>query len=197
MSDPSDPNYWRERYRSRQTGWDLGAANAGLLAAATVYFRPEDRILIPGAGRGYEAEALWRRGYRDVFVCDWAEEAFVTLRRSPSLPAPDRLIVGDFFALTGTYDGLLEQTFFCAIDPARRREYVVQCARLLQPEGRWVGVLFDRPFEGGPPFGGTRAEYRALFGESFDVEALGRFDGSIAPRRGTELLGVMQAKRQA
>ena len=197
MPDPSDPNYWRERYRTAQTGWDLGGANAGLLAAATTYFRPGHRILIPGAGRGHEAEALWRRGYREVYVCDWAEEAFVTLRRSGALPGADRLIVGDFFALDGDYDGILEQTFFCAIDPARRAEYVKQCARLLRPGSRWVGVLFDRDFEGGPPFGGTRAEYRELFSERFDVESLGRFGGSIAPRRGTELLGVMRKIERA
>ena len=194
MSHASDPDYWRERYRTARTGWDLGTANAGLLAAATAYFRPEHRILIPGAGRGHEAEALWRRGYREVYVCDWAEEAFVSLRRSPTLPAADRLIVGDFFALGGAYDGILEQTFFCAIDPSRRGDYVAQCARLLRPGGRWVGVLFERDFPGGPPFGGTRAEYRALFGDRFDVEALGRFTESVGPRRGTELLGVMKAK---
>ena len=197
MTDHLTPEYWSERYRTARTGWDLGGANVALLGAFTTYVRPEARVLIPGAGRGHEAEALWKRGYEHVYVCDWAEEAFVTLRRSAYLPSDDRLLVGDFFELGGLYDAILEQTFFCAIDPGQRDRYVAKCADLLAPGGRWIGVLFDRDFEAGPPFGGSKAEYRDRFSAHFDIELLGRFGGSIAPRAGRELLGVMTVKQEA
>ena len=197
MAEGLSADYWSERYRTAATGWDIGGSNAGLIGAFATYVPASARVLIPGAGRGHEAEALWRRGYRDVYVCDWAEEAFVTLRRSASLPADDRLIVGDFFELGGAYDAILEQTFFCAIDPSQRDRYVDKCAELLRPGGRWIGVLFDRAFESGPPFGGTRAEYRERFSRHFDIDLLGRFGQSIGPRAGRELLGVMTVRRAA
>ena len=196
MADELTPDYWSERYQTARTGWDLGGANTGLIGAFTTYVRPGARVLIPGAGRGHEAEALWRRGYREVYVCDWAEEAFVTLRRSAHLPADDRLLVGDFFGLDGPFDAILEQTFFCAIDPGQRDRYVVHCATLLSPGGRWIGVLFDRDFEDGPPFGGSEAEYRERFAPHFDIELLGRFGASVGPRAGRELLGVMTVKQK-
>ena len=196
MTDGLDARYWSERYRTARTGWDIGGANAGLIGAFTTYVRPDARVLVPGAGRGHEAEALWMRGYTNVYVCDWAEEAFVTLQHSAYLPSDDRLLVGDFFELDGPYDAILEQTFFCAIDPSQRDRYVDKCAELLSPGGRWVGLLFDRDFEGGPPFGGTKQEYRDRFSRHFDIQLLGRFDGSIAPRAGRELLGVMTVKQK-
>lgn len=191
MPDELTPAYWAERYRARETGWDIGAANPELVGVFATYVPASATVLIPGAGRGYEAEALWRRGYERVYVCDWAEEAFVTLRRSRYLPDDDRLLVGDFFELSGEYDAILEQTFFCAIDPSARDRYVAKCAELLSPGGRWIGLLFDREFSSGPPFGGSAAEYRERFSRHFDIELLGRFGGSISPRAGNELLGVM------
>lgn len=191
MNTDLNADYWERRYREGQTGWDLGGPNVELVSVLTTYLDSKSRILIPGAGRGHEAEALWRLGYCDVFVCDWAPEAFGHLKKSPYLPDADRLIVANFFDLRSTYDAILEQTFFCAIDPAQRDRYVQQAAALLRPGGRWIGVLFDRSFEGGPPFGGTEREYRRLFSSVFDIELLGRFDGSIRPRRGRELLGLM------
>lgn len=197
MSSPLTPDYWSDRYRDNRTGWDLGGANTELIGAFTTYVPADAKVLIPGAGRGHEAEALWRRGYRGVYVCDWAEEAFVTLRRSRFLPDDDRLLVADFFTLEGTYDAILEQTFFCAIPPEQRGRYVEQAAALLEDGGKWIGVLFDRAFESGPPFGGTKEEYRSLFSEHFEIELLGRFGGSVGPRRGAELLGVMTPERGA
>lgn len=62
---------------------------------------------------------------------------------------------------------MIEQTFFCAIDPSRREEYAKQMARLLKPTGELFGVLFDRDFEQSPPFGGSAQEYRETFAPYF------------------------------
>ena len=57
----------------------------------------------------------------------------------------------------------IEQTFFCAIDPQYRKDYVRQSNKLLKSKGKLVGLLFDFPIEQGPPFGGSISEYKALF----------------------------------
>ena len=184
-----DAAYWKERYQLDQTGWDLGAPNMGLLQEAVQLIDQDARILIPGAGRAYEAIWLWEQGYVNTYVCDWALEAFQGLARQPSLPNADRLIVADFFGLTAEFDLILEQTFFCAIDPSMREAYAKKTASLLAEGGYLLGVLFDRyfPLEG-PPFGGNREEYQKLFGSFFDLLQLIPFSGSVGPRAGTELL---------
>jgi len=68
-----DEDYWSERYQEGQTGWDIGYASPQLIDFATTF--PKDaRILIPGAGKAYEAEALWKMGYVNVYVVDLTTE---------------------------------------------------------------------------------------------------------------------------
>ncbi len=198
-----DSAYWRDRYVEERTGWDIGHPNHGLIAEVKSRFPVNTKILIPGAGRGYEAEALWGAGYLNTYVCDWAPEAFDALSKSEVLAkafsdadeAKSRLIVADFFTLEGQYDLILEQTFFCAIDPKLRENYVNQAAHLLKPVGKWMGILFDCHFPtAGPPFGGDREAYRTVFEKRFQIEKLERFRGSIQPRMGKELLGLMYCK---
>jgi hypothetical protein len=94
----------------------------------------------------------------------------------------------DFFQHEGKYDLLIEQTFFCAIPPIRRKEYVQKAASLLKPNGKIIGVLFDKIFEQpGPPFGGSADEYRSLFDPSFIIHTMDRCYNSIPPRSGSEL----------
>ena len=59
--------------------------------------------------------------------------------------------------------------------------------QLLNPGGRLVGVLFNRSFEGGPPFGGNLEEYEELFKEKFEIVKLEPCYNSIQPREGTEV----------
>jgi thiopurine S-methyltransferase len=158
-----DSAYWAERYQMQKLGWDIGYANEAMFSY--VLARPKQmRILIPGAGRAWELEQLHRLGYEQVWAIDYAPEARASfLERVPDFPA-DRYLLGDFFEHWGEYDHILEQTFFCALDPRLRPEYPKHMARLLSPGGVLSGLLFDFPLdENGPPFGGSREEYLALF----------------------------------
>ena len=88
----------------------------------------------------------------------------------------------------GSYDLVLEQTFFCALDPSRRGEYVRHMHSLIRPGGHLAGVLFNRSFDReGPPFGGSEAEYRELFAPYFDFKTLQPCYNSHPARQGAEL----------
>ena len=82
------------------------------------------RILIPGAGNSYEAEYLFRNGFSNVTVLDFSEKALENFsNRCPDFPE-QQLIQMDFFHHQGTYDFIVEQTFFCALNPELRKSYV-------------------------------------------------------------------------
>ena len=177
-------DYWQNRYETRQTGWDVGHATEPLRRIIDSLPDTAMRILVPGAGNGYEVEYLWQRGFRNVTVIDLARAPLERLAaRLPEFPAA-RLIEGDYFDHRGQYDVQLEQTFFCALDPALRPAYVRQAHRLLAPGGRIQGVLFDRTFERpGPPFGGSAAAYRILFAPYFRLLQLQTSDHSESTRQ--------------
>lgn len=187
-----DAAYWRGRYAAGRDGWDARAATPPLRA----YFDQlavarQPRILIPGAGRAYEAEYLHRAGFGQVFVADLAPEALHALAaRVPDFPA-EHLLLADFFALAPAepYDLLVEQTFFCALNPALRPAYARQCAALLRPGGTLMGVLFATDFGPvtEPPFGGTQEEYRDYFAPYFSFRHFAPATNSLPPRRGREL----------
>ena len=57
---------------------------------------------------------------------------------------------------------------------------------LLAPEGKLVGVLFNREFQGGPPFGGNKKEYRFYFEGIFENIKIEPCYNSIKPRLNSE-----------
>jgi SAM-dependent methyltransferase len=198
VSDAFDAAYWQARYATPgRTGWDAGRTTPPLRA----YFdqlpvASQPRILIPGAGRAHEAEYLHRLGFGQVVVADLAPEPLAELAaRVPSFPK-EHLWLADFFALAPTepFDLIIEQTFFCAINPSLRAAYARQCAALLRPGGKLVGLLFDTEFAGAsePPFGGSRDEYRAYFAPYFEFIHFDTAYNSLPARAGRELFICLQ-----
>ncbi|MFT3885431.1 MAG: hypothetical protein QM724_08385 [Flavobacteriales bacterium] len=131
---------------------------------------------------------MHRSGFSQVFVLDITDAPFADLvQRCPDFPRP-HLLVGDFFTHRGRYDLIIEQTFFCALAPGLRPAYVQHMHDLLVPGGKLRGVLFDTVPPGeGPPYGGSEAEYRQLFGAYFPALTLERCYNSIPPRADREL----------
>ena len=188
-----DAAYWQGRYDAARTNWDTGGITPPLQAwFDQLDVRRQPRILIPGAGRAYEAEYLHRAGFAQVFVADIAPAALEAVAgRVADFPA-DHLLLQDFFALEPSpapFDVIVEQTFFCALDPRLRPAYARQCAHLLRPGGTLMGLLFDVDFGPvqEPPFGGSRAEYRAYFSPYFEFRHFETATNSIPPRAGREL----------
>jgi thiopurine S-methyltransferase len=67
-------------------------------------------------------------------------------------------------------------------------------ADLLKENGKLVGVLFNRNFEAGPPFGGSKEEYISLFRQKFNVKVMEDCYNSIVPRAGRELFMILEKK---
>jgi len=191
-------DYWNKRYLEGDDGWDIGYPSTPLKEYIDQLENKDLHILVPGAGRAYEAEYLWRKGFRNTFVIDispYILERFA--ERVPDFPKA-QLVCGDFFEYEGDpegYDLILEQTFFCAISPGLRPKYAEKAAELLKKGGKLAGLLFNDPLNPDqPPFGGSAEEYEAYFKKFFDLKVLETAYNSIKPRAGRELFIVFKKK---
>jgi SAM-dependent methyltransferase len=181
------PGYWNHRYAEERTGWDLGTISPPLQAYIDQLTNKNIAILIPGCGNAYEAEYLIRNGFTNITLLDVSLLLVDKLRSKFENTTGIKIILQNFFEYSGSFDLIFEQTFFCALHPSLRQEYVKKAHELLNPGGRLVGVLFDRFFAENPPFGGSAAEYEALFKPSFSFHTFEKCYNSIKPREGTEL----------
>lgn len=190
-----DAAYWDKRWKSGQTGWDIGYPSPALVDWMKYFAKYNSRILIPGCGNAYEAEALAELGYLDIHLVDISQTAVEVINQRCRNFEAIRCDCIDFFELSGTYDLILEQTFFCAIEPKWRRDYVRKCSELLEDSGLLTGVLFSSQFDKpGPPFGGTQSEYQSLFQDTFDIVKMEDCYNSIPPRAGNELFICLKKK---
>ena len=190
-----DSNYWEERYKNNQTGWDAGSVTIPIKHYIDNLTNKKLKILVPGAGNGYEFEYLLQQGFNNSYVIDIALTPLQNIKaRLPEVPGT-HIIHGDFFDHVGEYDLIIEQTFFCALNPELRQQYVEKMYSLLKPGGRLAGLLFSFPLtEQGPPFGGSAEEYEATFSFSFTINKMEEAYNSIKPRAGKELFFIFEKK---
>ena len=187
--------YWENRYLTNDAAWDAGSITTPIKEYIDQLDDKTARILIPGCGNGYEFEYLIQNSFRNSFVLDYAESPLRNLKTRISGCTEDQFIQSDFFAHEGQYNLILEQTFFCALDPELRAAYVKKMHALLAPNGKIAGLLFQFPLtEKGPPFGGSREEYLSLFSEYFEINTLEPAYNSIKPRQGNELFFIFTKK---
>ena len=186
-----DELYWENRYKQGKTGWDIGNVSEPLKVYIDQIEQKNLKILIPGCGNAYEAKYLLEKGFQNVYLIDVSETLVKKLEHELNY----WINLGfcsvskvNYFKLSGKYDLILEQTFFCAISPELREQYVEKTFNLLTPNGKLVGLLFNHIFEeNGPPFGGNISEYRELFQDKFCLNKIEECYNSILPRKGKEL----------
>lgn len=187
MSDALNAQFWNQRYESNDTPWDFG----GVPSALKAYLKKNPKggkVLIPGCGAGYEAQAFAEAGY-DVTAVDLSAIA-VARTKARLEPAQARHVYeGDFFVANfaaASFDVVYERTFFCAIRPELRTSYRDIVARLLKPGGAFIGYFYYQKTDpvGGPPFGLAWGESDLLFARHFlllkDIpspDAIGPFVG--------------------
>jgi len=185
--------YWTTRYIENNVPWDAGAITTPVKEYIDQLTNKELKILIPGVGTGYELAYLYQKGFKNVYGLDISEEPIDRFKSlNPHFPS-NRLIVDDFFNHTSKYDLIIEQTFFCALQPELRHLYANKINKLLNENGKLAGVLFSFPLTNqGPPFGGSLDEYESLFSKYFTIETLALCYNSIKPRKNKELFIILK-----
>ena len=94
----------------------------------------------------------------------------------------------------GTFDMVIEQTFFCAISPEQRISYVSTVARALKQGGMLAGLFYHTGEEGGPPFNTTREDIVKLFSDLFEIRQLTRAEDSAEQRKNKEWIVILIKK---
>lgn len=186
---------WEKRWHQEQQGWDIGYASPAISEYLRQYNNKEAAVLVPGCGNAWEADFMIKEGFTNINLMDIAPTVTNRLREKFKDNPEVKVISANFFAYQGKFDLILEQTFFCAIDPAKRQQYAVHAAELLNEGGKAAGLLFNKKFEKqGPPFGGDKEEYEAIFSLYFNILRLEESKNSIEPRKGSELFFEFEKK---
>ncbi|MCL6461913.1 MAG: methyltransferase domain-containing protein [Flavobacterium micromati] len=182
-----DVMYWETQYQNNNIGWDLGTISPAIKMYIDNLIDKKIAVLIPGCGNTYEAEYLLEQGFTNITVIDIAPTLVSSLQEKFSSNSNITILLGDFFEHKGQYNIIIEQTFFCALEPALRQKYAQKMNELLAADGILFGLLFNRQFDVGPPFGGSQEEYQIVFQKEFDILQMKLCLNSVAPRANTEL----------
>lgn len=213
-----DAVYWEERFLEGNTPWEVGAPSKVLFEGLALLFQGRRSLtgltaLSPGCGTGVDALALANAG-AVVIAVDWSFYACARVRERLSAgelgveAGEVRLRHGDFFSLPAEpVDLVCEHTFFCAIDPQMRRDYVSVVHRWLKPGGHLVGNFFVLSHDAakqlpglslakdrvGPPFATTVDELKNLLLRDFElVELRPANSGEQGRLPGMEWVGVFR-----
>jgi SAM-dependent methyltransferase len=175
MARVNDPRFWEDVYARGGDGWELGGPAPPLVDFFTTTTLDGRRVAVPGCGRGHDARFLASRGYEAVGF-DFAEAPLTAARAlAARAGSTARFEALDVFALgrahPHAFDGVWEYTCFCAIDPARRAEYVASLAGAVRPGGWLLGCFFPlRGSPAGPPFPVSMDEVRRVLRPAFRID---------------------------
>ena len=175
MARVSAPDFWNDLYARGGDGWELGAPALPLTDFFATTRLDGARVAVPGCGRGHDVRFLASLGYEAVGF-DFSPAALAAAR---ALAARDgsaaQFEARDVFTLgrerPHAFDGVWEYTCFCAIDPARRGEYVASLAGTVRPGGWLLACFFPlRAVSAGPPFPVSMDEVRRRLRPAFRIE---------------------------
>ena len=200
MNDVSKANFWNECYNDNNTGWDLGKITP-VFKDWVDKLDKKSKILVPGCGNGYDPLYFASLGH-DVVAVDFSEIAVNNIKSKLKAEKVNlKVIKYDFFNLLDKYkkefDYIIEYTFFCAIDPKNRDQYINITHKLLKDNGYLIGLFL--PFqkkisEGGPPFAVRKNEIKKKFVNKFDLIENFSHPLSINARKENELFYKFKKK---
>ena len=187
---------WQSHYENNDLGWDLGQVSPPFVKLWQDKKLPLGKVLIPGCGRGHEVAFLADKGF-EVTAVDFSQGAITYLKNTlKEKNLSCQVLHKDFFSLDdshdGVYDLVLEQTFFCAIAPPQRKDYVQKVSRVLKPEGMLIGLFYHTDKEGGPPFNTSYEDIKNNFSEYFHIQLLEKTLLSSEQRKNKEWLGILK-----
>lgn len=196
-NDVNNPEFWETRYNKKEIGWDLGVETP-VFKELSKEIKP-GRICILGCGNGYDAILFSKRGF-DVTAVDFASSPIIKIKSAAeTLSLNICTIQDDIFSLSykfkNSFDYIIEQTCFCAIDPTKRVQYSLLVYDILKPRGKLIGLWMplDKDIDdGGPPFGVKEKEVKQLFDKNWTIEKDEFPIKSIESRKGREKLIIFQ-----
>ena len=198
MTNPSRPSFWAEKYQpDYPPPWDLGQAAPPFVEFLDAH--PEltpGKTAVVGSGLGNDALLLAQRGF-DVMGFDFVETAVArAIRAAADAGLSAKFLQRDVFELGNEFaqqfDFVVEHTCYCAIDPARRNDYVQAVYEILKPGGHFIGLFWCHDRQGGPPFGSDMKQVRDRFTTKFKILSFDLAQTSIESRQGQEYLGLFQ-----
>ena len=165
--DSSRPEFWDTRFRDGVTPWDAG----GVPPALKNWIgrrRGRLRVLIPGAGTGYEVRLFAEHGH-DVLAIDFSDAAIEAAKRELG-SLSGRVRKADFFGLQdGPFDVVYERAFLCALPRTLWSGWARRMAELVSPGGVLAGFFYLDDNPRGPPFGVSQEGLNDLLGKAFDL----------------------------
>jgi methyl halide transferase len=201
-SNVNNPFFWNSKYKNNDDRWDIGKPTPIFKNWSSTFINPQDiKICIPGCGNGHDAIFLANKGF-NVYAFDFSKEAINNLNSKVENGFSIETFCIDFFNISNDFysyfDYILEYTFYCAISPQKRSDYISQCHRLLKKNGRIISIML--PIGGnieklvGPPFEVTKQELRSNFISKFKVIKIEKSNLSIKPRKDIELYAEYEKK---
>jgi methyl halide transferase len=189
---------WQRHYDENDLGWDLGQVAPPFVRLWQEGKLPLGKVLIPGCGRGHEVLFLAENGF-EVTGVDYSAGAVTYLKNAlKERNLKGQILHQDFFSLDNShesvYDLVIEQTFFCAIAPRQRQDYVQNVSRILKQGGTLAGLFYHTDKEGGPPYNTTREDIETHFSYHFDIEKLEKESQSAEQRKDKEWRAILKKK---
>jgi len=189
--------FWEQHYIDESTGWDLGGVTP-VFNSLSKQLKP-GKLCILGCGRGYDAVMFAHAGF-EVTAVDFSPTAIkfvneIAKKEKLSINAVEADIFDLLPEFENSFDYIIEQTCFCAINPGRRKEYSDLVFKLLKPGGKLTALWFplDKKLaDGGPPYATGIQEVKKLFSSGWTVIREEFPDLSIETRKGREKLIIFQ-----
>ncbi|HUR45761.1 MAG TPA: methyltransferase domain-containing protein [Candidatus Saccharimonadales bacterium] len=181
---------WEQRYQTGDMPWEKGEPSPGLVDFLSVNSDlPRGSVAVPGCGTGHDVR-VWAKAGFEAHGFDLAPSA-IKLAREKTLAAGLNAEFQQADFLSGpppkTFDWLFEHTLYCAIDPARRDDYVQAVLRWLKPGGNFLAVHYMLSDKEGPPFGANQDEIMKRFSPHLEM-VQGWVPRSYPNRTGLELM---------
>jgi phospholipid N-methyltransferase len=178
---PNVPQYWEKLYEEGKDDWDLGKATPALFDFFEHPCCPKTGdVLVPGAGKGWDAEAWAKRGHNATAV-DFCSTAFDILEKLSGKHNNLTALNADMFSLnlraekTGgkKFDIIYDYCSFNSIHPGRRDEYIEMLVRMIKDDGLIIGFFFplsDEKLGSLPPFSISKSEIEVRFNGILDIK---------------------------
>ena len=189
---------WERHYEEKDLRWDLDEVAPPFVHLWEERDIPPCRAIVPGCGAGHEVMFLAEKGF-EVTAVDYSHGAVRLLESAFEKNSfLSKVLHQDFFTLGRKYDEtfelMLEHTFFCAISPDMRQDYVETANRILKPGGSLIGLFYETNKDGGPPFNTRQEDIEEYFSNAFMIESLSKTLHSAEQRQGKEWLAIFKKK---